>query len=304
MTDWMQQASPFFAGAARELQELQARICEALEALDGTAFRSDPWQREEGGGGLSRVLEEGAVFEKAAVLYSGIRGTNLPEVVLREHPEVRAGTPFHAAGVSLICHPRNPYVPTVHCNVRTFEVGPVHWIGGGMDLTPYYPFREDCRHFHAVLKACCDRFSPDAYPQYKAWCDRYFTLQHRQEARGIGGIFFNYLKTGQGQGLRFLLDLGAAFLEAYVPIAQRRRGMPYGEREREFQLYRRGRYVEFNLLYDQGTLFGLQSGGRIESILASLPPRVAWRYDWHPAPGSAEERLTREFLVPQDWLAP
>ncbi len=288
---------------ADAFRALQLRICGALEAEDGTAFGSDPWQRPEGGGGLSRVLEGGGVFEKAAVLFSGVTGKELPPFVLKEHPDVRPGTPYFATGVSLICHPRSPHVPTVHFNVRYFEAGPVYWYGGGMDLTPYYPVREDCVHFHRAIKACCDRHALHYYGEFKPWCDRYFYLKHRQEPRGIGGIFFNYLRDSREPTLRFVLDLGEAFLQAYLPIVQRRRETPYGERERAFQAYRRGRYVEFNLLYDQGTLFGLQSGGRIESILASLPPQVAWRYDWHPEPGSPEDRLYRDFLPPQDWAA-
>jgi coproporphyrinogen III oxidase len=286
---------------ADEFRALQGRLCDALGAADGTAFGSDPWLRPEGGGGTARVIEGGGVFEKAAVMFSAVTGQDLPPFVLREHPEVQPGTPYFATGVSLICHPRNPHVPTVHFNVRYFEAGPVHWFGGGMDLTPYYPVREDCIHFHRALKACCDRYAHHYYAEFKPWCDRYFYLKHRQEPRGIGGIFFNYLRDPRERTLQYVLDLGAALLLAYLPIVERRRAAPYGARERAFQSYRRGRYVEFNLLYDQGTLFGLQSGGRIESILASLPPQVAWRYDWHPEPGSAEERLYRDFLPPQDW---
>jgi coproporphyrinogen III oxidase len=293
--------SAFFADTSARLRALQDTLCTGLSRADGREFGRDPWTREEGGGGLSRVLADGGVFEKAAVLYSSIRGTRLPDVVLREHPEVPPGTEFHAAGVSLICHPRNPHVPTVHFNVRTFECGAAFWTGGGMDLTPYYPVREDCIHFHRTVKACCDGFDPGYYPEFKAWCDRYFVVKHRSEARGIGGIFFNYLKGDRTSGRDFLLALGAAFLDAYLPIVARRRGTAFGERERAFQLYRRGRYVEFNLMYDQGTLFGLQSGGRIESILASLPPHAAWVYDWRAEPGSPEERLVRDFLPPQDW---
>jgi coproporphyrinogen III oxidase len=289
--------------AADEFRALQRRICDALSAEDGTAFRTDPWQRPEGGGGVSRVIEGGGVFEKAAVLFSAVTGQDLPAFVLKDHPDVPPGTPYFATGVSLICHPRNPHVPTVHFNVRYFEAGPVFWFGGGMDLTPYYPVREDCIGFHRAIKACCDRHDPRYYAEFKPWCDRYFFLKHRQEPRGIGGIFFNYLRDPRDPTLAFALDLGAAFLEAYLPIVKRRRETPYSERERDFQSYRRGRYVEFNLLHDQGTLFGLQSGGRIEAILASLPPQVAWRYDWHPQPGSPEERLYREFLPPRDWAA-
>jgi coproporphyrinogen III oxidase len=288
---------------ATTLLSLQHKLCARLGELDGTAFGRDIWRRAEGGGGVARVLEGGAVYEKGGVLYSAINGRDLPPVVLAEHPDVPPGTPYFATGVSLILHPLNPYVPTVHFNVRYFEVGEVYWYGGGMDLTPYYPFREDCIHFHRTLKSCCDGFDAGYYARFKPWCDRYFYLKHRAEPRGIGGIFFNYLHDDRAGGLGFILALGQAFLEAYLPIVERRRGMPWGERERDFQAYRRGRYVEFNLIYDQGTLFGLQSAGRTESILVSLPPQVRWRYDWQPQPGSPEEALTREFLPPQDWAA-
>ncbi|HKJ00383.1 MAG TPA: oxygen-dependent coproporphyrinogen oxidase [bacterium] len=288
---------------AQALLELQARLCERLGAADGHAFGRDEWQRAEGGGGIARALEGGGVFEKGGVLYSAINGRDIPPVVLAEHPDVQPGTPYFATGVSLILHPHNPYVPTVHFNVRYFEVGEVFWYGGGMDLTPYYSFREDCIHFHRTIKAACDRFDPDYYPRFKPWCDRYFYLKHREEPRGIGGIFFNYLRDDRARGLDYVLALGEAFLAAYLPIVERRRDVPFGERERDFQCYRRGRYVEFNLIYDQGTLFGLQSGGRTESILVSLPPVVRWRYDWHPEPGSSEEALQRDFLPPQDWAA-
>ena len=274
-----------------------------MAAADGHDFGRDVWTREEGGGGIARVIEEGRVFEKGGVLYSAINGRNIPPVVLEEHPEVRPDTPYFATGVSLILHPRNPHVPTVHFNVRYFEVGEVFWYGGGMDLTPYYPLREDCIHFHRTIKACCDRFDPDYYARFKPWCDRYFYLRHRAEPRGVGGIFFNYLRDDRARGLDFIQALGEAFLAAYLPIVERRRDRSFGERERAFQSYRRGRYVEFNLLYDQGTLFGLQSGGRTESILVSLPPVVNWRYDWHAEPGSAEEALLRDFLSPRDWAA-
>jgi coproporphyrinogen III oxidase len=305
--------SAFFSQAQARLRELQESVCAGLTRVDGRPFGRDEWTRAEGGGGISRVLDDavpwpggsaqGRVFEKAAVLFSGIRGTRLPEVVLKEHPEVPPGTEFHAAGVSLICHPRNPHVPTVHFNVRTFECGPAYWYGGGMDLTPYYPVREDCIHFHRTVKACCDRFDPAYYPDFKAWCDRYFYIKHRAEPRGVGGIFFNYVKGDRERGRDFMLALGQAFLDAYLPIVERRKATAFGERQRAFQLYRRGRYVEFNLMYDQGTLFGLQSGGRIESILASLPPQAAWVYDWRAEPGGPEEALVRDFLPPQDWAA-
>jgi coproporphyrinogen III oxidase len=318
--------SAFFTDLSARLAELQTTLCAELGALDGREFGRDAWTRPEGGGGLSRILADApsaapvaepaatssdatalatmpGVFEKAAVLFSSIRGTRLPESVLKEHPEVPPATEFHAAGVSLICHPRNPHVPTVHFNVRVFECGPAFWYGGGMDLTPYYPVRADCIHFHRTVKAACDHYDSTCYAEYKAWCDRYFTIKHRAEPRGIGGIFFNYVKGDRARGREFILDLGRAFLAAYAPIVVRRRATPFGARERAFQLYRRGRYVEFNLMYDQGTLFGLQSGGRIESILASLPPQVAWVYDWRAEPGSPEEALVRDFLPPQDWAS-
>jgi len=294
--------SPTATRFARELNALQDRICAALTAADGREFGRDAWEREEGGGGISRVLENGHVFEKGGVLFSRIVGAEVPAVVLHEYPRLRGQT-FFATGVSLILHPRNPHVPTVHFNVRYFEAGEAYWFGGGMDLTPYYPRREDCIHFHRTIRQGCDRFDPGYYPRFKELCDQYFYLRHRKEARGIGGIFFNYLRDEREKTFAFIVALGQTFLDAYLPIVPKRRDEPYGERERDFQAYRRGRYVEFNLLYDQGTLFGLQSGGRVESILVSLPPRVQWRYDWRPEPGSAEERLTRDFLPPRDWAA-
>ena len=296
-------ASPHGKRTADALRTLQDELCASLGEEDGRQFGRDPWDRAEGGGGLSRVIEEGGVFEKGGVLFSAINGAGIPPVVLAEHPELEPDSPYFATGVSLILHPRNPYLPTVHFNVRYFEVGEVYWYGGGMDMTPYYPFRDDCIHFHRTLKHCCDAFNPDYYPRFKPWCDQYFYLPHRAEHRGIGGIFFNYLKDGRAEGLEFITALGQGFLAAYRPLVTRRREAPYGEREREFQAWRRGRYVEFNLIYDQGTLFGLQSGGRTESILVSLPPRVAWRYDWNPEPGSPEAALERDFLPPRDWAA-
>ena len=296
-------ATDFGRTLAANLQTLQDQICDVLGGLDGGTFGDDRWTREQGGGGRSRVLEDGPLIEKSGVLFSGIKGRPLPDVVRRENPELPAEAVYFATGVSLIIHPRNPYVPTVHFNVRYFEVGDIFWFGGGMDLTPYYAFREDCIHFHRTLKAACDRVHPAYYARFKPACDRYFYLRHRDEPRGVGGIFFNYLKDDRARSGEFLLELGRAFLAAYVPIVERRRKMAFGERERAFQAYRRGRYVEFNLLYDQGTLFGLQSGGRTESILVSLPPQVAWRYDWQPAPDGPEAALTRDFLPPRDWAA-
>ena len=281
---------------------LQARIVAALEALDGGNFRSDAWTRPEGGGGVSRVIEEGALFERGGVNYSRVQGASLPPSATASRPQL-AGRAYDAMGVSLVLHPRNPYCPTVHMNVRCFAAGEHWWFGGGMDLTPYYGFEEDARHFHATCRQALQPFGADRYPRYKKWCDEYFFLKHRSEPRGIGGIFFDDLSE---KGFDFCFDLtrsvGDHFLPAYVPVLERRQALPYGERERDFQAYRRGRYVEFNLVYDRGTLFGLQSGGRAESILMSLPPLVKWRYDWKPSPSSEEDRLYREFLRPRDWL--
>jgi coproporphyrinogen III oxidase len=277
------------------LTELQGRIVAALEALDGKPFVTDSWKRPEGGGGVTRVIEEGNVFERGGVNLSHVQGKSLPPSATASRPQL-AGRSWEAAGVSLVLHPRNPYCPTVHMNVRFFSAGEVWWFGGGMDLTPYYGFEEDARHFHTACKAAAGR----RYPRFKKWCDEYFHLKHRNEPRGIGGIFFDDL--ADDGSFELMKSVGDHFLDAYIPIVQRRSKLPYGERERDFQAYRRGRYVEFNLVYDRGTLFGLQSGGRTESILMSLPPRVAWRYDWKPEPGSAEERLYRDFLRPKDWV--
>jgi coproporphyrinogen III oxidase len=286
--------------------DLQARIAAGLEQLDGQPFRADAWTRAEGGGGVSRLIEEGGLFERAGVLFSHVSGGSLPPSASASRPEL-AGRGFEAMGVSLVLHPRNPYVPTVHLNVRCFvaskpDADDVWWFGGGMDLTPYYPFAEDAVHFHRTCKAALEPFGPEVHPRFKAWCDRYFFLRHRDEARGVGGIFYDDLNEG-GFAHCFALtrSVGDHFLAAYAPIVERRRAHPYGERERDFQAYRRGRYVEFNLVYDRGTLFGLQSGGRTESILMSMPPVVRWRYDWHPQPGSPEARLYEEFLPPRDW---
>lgn len=289
---------------------LQDEICAALEALDGAAqFREDLWQRE-GGGGRTRVIEDGALFEKGGVNFSAVHG-NFDEAFAERMP-IGSGTEFFATGVSLVLHPLNPMVPTVHANFRYLERGSGGWFGGGSDLTPYYPDREDAVHFHHTLKAVCDRFDPAYYPRFKKWCDEYFYLQHRDEARGIGGIFFDYLP-GQGHSeaanaiskieevFAFVQSAGRAFLPAYLPIVERRRGESYTEREREFQLIRRGRYVEFNLVYDRGTTFGLETRGRTESILMSLPPLVRWVYDYRPEPHS-REALAWEFFKAQDWL--
>jgi coproporphyrinogen III oxidase len=277
---------------------LQERIVAGLEALDGKAFRTDAWQRPEGGGGLTRILEEGGVFERGGVNFSRVQGSALPPSASAGRAQL-AGRPYDAMGVSLVLHPRNPYCPTVHLNVRFFSAGDAWWFGGGMDLTPYYGFEEDARHFHAT----CRKAVGEHYPHFKHWCDQYFHLKHRGEPRGIGGIFFDDLAEGGFETCFGLArSVGEHFLEAYVPIVEQRKGMPFGEKERAFQAYRRGRYVEFNLVYDRGTLFGLQSGGRTESILMSLPPRAEWRYDWKPEPGSAEARLYSDFLRPRDWL--
>jgi coproporphyrinogen III oxidase len=288
------------------LRALQDRLCAGLEAADGTErFGEDAWQRAEGGGGRSRVLKLGAVFEQAGVGFSEVSGTKLPPSASAHRPAI-AGRAWTALGVSLIAHPRNPYVPTTHMNVRYFEAraegeAPVWWFGGGFDLTPFYPFDEDARHWHGVARGLCAPFGEDTYPHYKRWCDEYFYLRHRDETRGIGGLFYDDLDMGGFERCFALTQaIGNGFLDAYLPIVERRRNTPYGEREREFQLYRRGRYVEFNLVYDRGTLFGLQSGGRTESILMSLPPRVRFEYGYVPEPGSAEARLA-EYLKPRDW---
>ncbi len=290
------------------LLDLQDRICSALEAEDGGArFLEDSWSREAGGGGRSRVLAEGEVFEQAGINFSHVFGPGLPPSATAHRPEL-AGRSFEALGVSLVIHPNNPYVPTSHANVRFFIAekegeAPVWWFGGGFDLTPYYPFDEDVLHWHRTAAAACRPFGEDIYARYKRWCDEYFYIHHRGETRGVGGLFFDDLNAGGFEHcFGFLRSVGDGYLDAYLPIVQRRRATPWGERERDFQLYRRGRYVEFNLVYDRGTLFGLQSGGRTESILMSLPPLVKWRYDWQPAAESAEAALG-EYLRPRDWLA-
>ena len=286
---------------------LQNRIVAELERIDGRTFRSDRWERGEGGGGESRIIEDGGVFERGGVNFSKVRGERLPPSASALRPEL-AGRAFEAMGVSLVLHPSNPFVPTVHMNVRFLlathaQSEPVWWFGGGMDMTPYYGFEEDARHFHSICRKALEAFGADHYPRFKRWCDDYFYIKHRSEPRGIGGIFFDDLNE---RGFDFCFDLTRSvadhFLPAYVPVLERRQSLPYGERERDFQAYRRGRYVEFNLVYDRGTLFGLQSGGRAESILMSLPPLVKWRYDWKPSPSSEEDALYREFLRPRDWL--
>ncbi len=295
------------------LLDLQGRICQAIEQLDGQAtFLHDDWTRPEGGHlrgeGKTRVLSEGAVFEQAGINFSHVKGASLPPSATAHRPEL-AGRSFEALGVSLVIHPRNPYVPTSHANVRFFMAEaegqePVWWFGGGFDLTPYYGDDADCVHWHKTAKAACEPFGAELYPHYKQWCDEYFFLKHRNEPRGIGGLFFDDLNdVGFEHSFAVMQSIGDHYIPAYIPIVERRKNTAYGERERDFQLYRRGRYVEFNLVYDRGTLFGLQSGGRTESILMSLPPLVKWRYNDAPEPGSAEARLYEHYLKPRDWLA-
>jgi coproporphyrinogen III oxidase len=291
------------------LLELQERLTLALEQADGSArFRRDAWQRPEGGGGESRVLKDGALFEQAGINFSRVQGARMPPSASAQRPAL-AGAPFEAMGVSLVLHPRNPHVPTTHMNLRLFVAEPAGsepawWFGGGFDLTPCYPEEEDVRHWHRVARSACEGCPPGTYELYKDWCDRYFYLQHRGETRGVGGLFFDDLNAwGFDACFAFSRRVGDAFIAGYLPIAERRRNVTFGEHERQFQLYRRGRYVEFNLIHDRGTLFGLQSGGRTESILMSLPPLARWEYGWKPEPGSPEERLSRDFLHPRDWLA-
>jgi coproporphyrinogen III oxidase len=318
---------------------LQRRIVERFEALDGKPFRADLWEKPPGsplgGGGLTRIVEDGGLLERGGVGFSHVLGERLPPSATAQRPEL-AGRAFEAMGVSLVFHPRNPYVPTVHMNVRLFVAraptatpsrlgegaggegepdkvarhqaaarsADVWWFGGGMDLTPYYGFEEDARHFHAVCRTALEPFGPALYPRLKRWCDEYFFLKHRNEPRGIGGVFFDdFHELGFERSFALQRAVGDAFLDAYVPIVERRRNHAYGEGERSFQAYRRGRYVEFNLVFDRGTLFGLQSGGRTESILMSMPPKVEWKYDWHPQPGTPEAKLYADFLRPRDWAA-
>ncbi|AOE51002.1 oxygen-dependent coproporphyrinogen oxidase [Kangiella sediminilitoris] len=300
------------------LLKLQDDICRQLAEEDGEKdFIKDEWQRAQGGGGLTRVMEDGAVIEKGGVNYSYVEGTNMPASATAHRPEL-AGRSFKAMGVSLVIHPKNPHVPTSHMNVRFFiaekeGADPIWWFGGGFDLTPYYAIEEDCRFWHQVAKDACDPFGEECYPKYKKWCDDYFYLKHRDERRGIGGLFFDDLNTegtafsGEGwdfeQCFAFMQSVGDHYIKAYRPILNKRKNMAFTEDERDFQLYRRGRYVEFNLVWDRGTLFGLQTGGRTESILMSLPSMVSWRYNWQPEPGSREAELTEYYLKPRDWLS-
>lgn len=290
------------------LLELQELIVERMEQIDGKPFLRDSWARPEGGGGISCVLEDGNVLERAGVNFSHVFGDNLPPSASAVRPEL-AGRGFEAMGVSLVFHPRNPYAPTVHLNVRFFMATqpgaePVWWFGGGMDLTPYYGFEEDAVHFHRTCRNALNPFDAAFYPRFKEWCDTYFFLKHRNEPRGIGGIFFDdFNERDFDFSFNLVQSVGDHFLSAYAPILERRMDTPYGERERDFQAYRRGRYVEFNLVYDRGTLFGLQSNGRAESILVSMPPVVKWRYHWQPEAGTAEARLYSDFLTGKDWLA-
>ncbi|WP_410477639.1 oxygen-dependent coproporphyrinogen oxidase [Nostoc sphaeroides] len=309
------------------MQNLQDQICTALEQVDGKArFREDRWERSQGGEGRTRVIREGRVFEQGGVNFSEVWGDTLPSSILSQRPEA-AGHDFFATGTSLVLHPRNPYVPTVHLNYRYFEAGPIWWFGGGADLTPYYAFVEDAIHFHKTLKYACDTYHSEYYPVFKRWCDEYFYLRHRQEQRGIGGIFFDYqdasgklyvgshtdspaaLYSQQVETVSrnwknifsFVHQCSQAFVPAYIPIVERRQEIEYGDRQRQFQLYRRGRYAEFNLVYDRGTVFGLQTEGRAESILMSLPPLARWEYCYEPEPGTPEAQLTEIFLQPHDW---
>jgi len=287
---------------------LQQSICSALEEEDGESkFVIEEWERDAGGGGRSAVIEEGAVIEKGGVNFSHVYGDGLPPSASAHRPEL-AGRSFQAMGVSLVIHPKNPFIPTSHMNVRLFVAEkpgeePVWWFGGGFDLTPYYGFEEDCIHWHQTAKAACDPFRMDLYPRFKTWCDEYFYLKHRDEARGIGGVFFDdFNALGFEKSFEFIQSIGDSYIKAYRPIMAKRKSIAYDEKQKQFQLYRRGRYVEFNLVFDRGTLFGLQSGGRTESILMSLPPNVSWKYNWQPEPGSEEARLRDEFLTPKDWV--
>jgi coproporphyrinogen III oxidase len=290
------------------LLQLQSNICRELEKLDGNArFFEDAWNRPEGGGGITRVINNGTVFEKVGVNFSHVTGNQLPPSASVSRPEL-AGCKFNALGVSVVIHPDNPYIPTSHANVRFFiaekdGIPPIWWFGGGFDLTPYYGFREDCQHWHQMAFNACQAFGDTLYPRFKVWCDNYFFIKHRQEARGIGGLFFDdYNERDFNHSFNLTQSIGDHFIKGYAPIVERRKPLPFGSREKNFQLYRRGRYVEFNLVYDRGTLFGLQSGGRTESILVSLPPEVQWQYNWQPEANSKEEKLYTDYLPAQDWL--
>jgi coproporphyrinogen III oxidase len=300
-------SSPNPAAVKAYLLDLQDRIVQALEDVDGKPFLRDAWDRAEGGGGISRLVEEGNVIERGGVNFSHVMGARLPPSASAHRPDL-GGNPWEAMGVSLVIHPRNPYAPTVHMNVRFFTTTtadgqPAWWFGGGMDLTPYYGNVEDARHFHRTCQQALAPFGDELHPRFKKWCDEYFYLKHRQEARGVGGIFFDdYNQAGFEQSYAMMQSVGDSFLAAYLPILKQRKDTPYGERERDFQAYRRGRYVEFNLVFDRGTLFGLQSGGRTEAILMSMPPIVKWRYRWEPEAGSPEAALYSDFLPHRDWL--
>lgn len=301
----MQDNQPLRQRAQEFFSSLQDKICRALEQADGQArFREDDWQREGGGGGRTRVIENGAVFEKGGVNFSAVGGVLPAEFAAKigEGVANAEGREFFATGVSLVIHPRNPYVPTVHANFRYLEKGNAAWFGGGADLTPFYPFREDVVHFHRTLKDACDRHDADFYPRFKKWCDEYFFIRHRNETRGVGGVFFDYLTEDLEKLFAFVSEVGEAFLPAYLPIVERRRNENFGERERQFQLIRRGRYAEFNLVYDRGTVFGLETRGRTESILMSLPPLASWVYDYKPEPDSPEAEAWTYF-TPRDWLS-
>ncbi len=305
--DQAHSVAPRVADVKQYLLALQDSICSRLSAVDGSEFVEDDWQRPEGGGGRSRVLADGAVIEKGGVNFSHVAGPGMPASATAHRPEL-AGRSFEAMGVSLVIHPNNPYAPTSHANVRFFiaekpGADPVWWFGGGYDLTPYYGFDEDCAHWHSTAKRACEPFDGNLYQRFKQWCDDYFYIKHRDEPRGVGGLFFDdFNEPGFDQSFAFMQAIGDSYCDAYVPVLERRKDIPYGDRERQFQLYRRGRYVEFNLVYDRGTLFGLQTGGRTESILMSLPPLVRWDYNQQPTPGSPEAELYERFLTAREWV--
>lgn len=300
--------NPNIESIKQYLLNLQDDVCNQLEAIDGQAkFHQDIWDRPSGGGGRTRVIENGNVIEKGGVNFSHVFGENLPASATASRPEL-AGRTFQALGISLVIHPNNPFIPTAHANVRFFiaekpGADPIWWFGGGFDLTPYYGFDEDCKHWHQTAKQACDPFGAEVYPEYKKWCDDYFYLKHRNEPRGIGGLFFDDLNQWSfDKSFAFIQSVGDHFIKAYLPIVEKRKATPFTEQQKQFQLYRRGRYVEYNLVYDRGTLFGLQSGGRTESILMSLPPVVTYQYDWKPKPGSEEEKLYTDYLVAKEWV--